>query len=59
MAKNITLMPGDRETRKAMLEAHELGRHGDGSKLPILTYWAEVCADCYWQHHYEIVLGWK
>lgn len=53
--KQITLKMGDKQTRKVMLEAHEHGRHGDGSKPDVLAYWAEVCADCYWEHHYEVV----
>lgn len=53
----IKLRPGDRATREVMRDAHEDGRHGDGTKTDVLTHWASCCAECHWQHHYEIERG--
>lgn len=53
--KQIMCKPGDKRTREVMRQAHEDGRHGDGSKLDVLVYWAGVCYDCNAQHYYEHV----
>jgi hypothetical protein len=51
--KNLTLRPGDRRTRDAMRDAHDHGRHGDGTKTDVLAHWAECCADCHAVWRYE------
>lgn len=51
----VTLIPGRRDVRAAMKEAHDMGRHGDGSQLDVLRYWAGCCVDCNAQHYYEHV----
>jgi hypothetical protein len=53
MTKPIQLHPGDRATRAAMREAHDLGRHGDGTQPDVLAYWASICADCNATWRYE------
>lgn len=55
MTKTTTppLRPGDRQTRHLMREAHDIGRHGDGTKEDVLRYWGETCADCNAHYHYE------
>jgi hypothetical protein len=52
-SRTPALRPGDRKTRQLMREAHDAGRHGDGTKEDVLSYWAETCADCNAQHYYE------
>lgn len=44
--KTIHLCSGDRSLRKANTEAHDAGRHGDGTKADVLAHWASFCADC-------------
>lgn len=52
--KTINLRPMTREVRAAMREAHDDGRHGDGSAADVVTYWAETCADCHAVWRYEV-----
>lgn len=54
MPKTITLKPGDRATRDAMREAHDMGRHGaPDAPYDILLQWAGICSDCNARYHYE------
>jgi hypothetical protein len=42
-----------RLNRAAMREAHDNGRHGDGSKKDVVMYWASHCSDCHAVYRYE------
>ena len=42
-----------RRTRVAAAEAHEEGRHGDGTVPGVVDYWRVICADCAAIWHYE------
>lgn len=54
MAKmKVECRPGDRRFREGMKEAHDAGRHGDGTRADVVLYWAGICLDCHARLRYE------